>query len=122
MKSKSIVNFSDYWNRPRPWQFGEIIAESYWKKDKSGYIQESTPTTSEILDQMFFPFYIHFEHETEIFLEDFPTGLQVETLKGPNNTNIERIVFKPCRIGTASEKLLKYAMDKNFKKHRIAND
>jgi hypothetical protein len=128
MKSKTLINFDlgresffDLCARGRP-SWGEILAESYWKQDKSGAIIESTPRTSEILTALFFPFEAR-PDGFDIKIENIQTGLKIETLTEAGGVHVERIIFKPDpRATRPTPEALRVALLENFKRRHAAND
>ena len=120
MRSKSVINIpGDIFHLKKPLNWGEVIAESYWRYTTSGELQESEPRTDEILNRLFYPFMPRLDG-CAVYLEDVNTGLEIEQTTAAGGVHVERIVFKPRRIVTVAE--LEAAMHANFKKHYGAND
>ena len=120
MRSKSIINLkSDIFHLKKPLNWGEVIAESYWRRTAAGELQESEPRTDEILNKLFWPFVPRLDG-CAVYLEDVNTGLEIEQTTAAGGVHVERIVFKPRRIVTVPE--LEAAAAANFKKHYGAND
>ena len=119
MRSKSVINLkSDIFHLKKPLDWGEVIAESYWKRTTAGELQESEPRTDEILNKLFWPFVPRLDG-CAVYLEDVNTGLEIEQTTAAGGVHVERIVFKPRRIVTVPE--LEAAMSENFKKHYASN-
>jgi len=119
MRTKSIINRDSIFGQKKPLEWGEVIAESYWRLDKEGKIVQSEPATDEILNKLFYPFVTRLDG-CAVYLEDVNTGLEIEQTTESGGVHVERIVFKPRRIVTVAE--LESAMHANFKKHYGAND
>jgi hypothetical protein len=41
MRSKSIINRDSIFGQKKPLDWGEVIAESYWRRTAAGELQES---------------------------------------------------------------------------------
>lgn len=96
MKSKSY-NSGGPWkiaNDPNRLFDGDILVESYWKKDKEGNIKQSEPTTSQILDEWMYPLKYYVD-EGKVCLDGYYLGCRVEVITTPEGVVTERIVFKP---------------------------
>ena len=119
MKNKSVINRDSIFGQKKPLEWGEVIAESYWRLDKDGGVVQSEPATDEILNKLFYPFTTRLDGCT-VYLEDVNTGLEVEQTTAAGGVNVERIVFKPRQIVTLAE--LEAAAAANFKKHYAGND
>lgn len=121
MKNKSY-NSGGPWkiaNDPNRLFFGDILAESYWKKDKDGNIKQSEPVTSEILDQWLYPLKYYLDG-FKVFLDGYYLGLFIDVFTTPDGVTTERIVFKPdetCPDGATLKKL----MECNFARHYLNN-
>ena len=119
MRSKSIINRDSIFGQKKPLNWGEVIAESYWRLDKNGGVIQSEPATDEILNKLFYPFITRLDG-CAVYLEDVNTGLEIEQTTAAGGVHVERIVFKPRQIVTLAE--LEAAAAENFKKHYGAND
>ena len=119
MRSKSVINRDSMFGQKKPFDWGEVIAETYWRRTAAGELQESEPRTDEILNKLFWPFVPRLDG-CAVFLEDVNTGLEIEQTTAAGGVHVERIVFKPRRIITLAE--LEAAEAANFKKHYGAND
>lgn len=126
MKSKSIINcrrkaleeISDGVHK-----YGAILAESYWKQTKDGFIQQSTPTTSEILDCWLYPFTVHIDDAGRVMINKWFTNLRVECLDDAGGVHVERIVFKPdLDAPQAPPGFISRECWQNFREHWSAND
>lgn len=97
MRNKSVINIkkslADDINAGR-FKYGAIIAESYWKQTPEGFIIESQPVTSDIIDFLFYPFYARLKDD-KIYINDWFTDLRIEHLNDAGGVHIERIVLKP---------------------------
>lgn len=100
MKSKSIVTEGPI-KLNATLHYGQILAESYYTFDKKGIYKESSPNTSEILNQWFWPCVNCFEMRNQyVFIGEWNTGLFIDVYTGPDKITIERIIYKPTEETT----------------------
>lgn len=126
MKNKSIVNIkrglADDITAGRL-SYGAIIAESYWKTSPDGFIQESQPTTSEIIDGLFYPFKVTIKNGGRLFINNWFTNCRIEQLNTAGGVHVERIVLKPdLDAPEAPPGFIRRECWSNFKQHWSAND
>lgn len=118
MKNKSIIIYKDLYEATRrPLKWGEMVFESYWKRDSAGNIQQSEPTTSEFLSGFWFPAAPSLDG-FNVMLENVWTGFKIETLTDSHGVTIERVVFKP--MGSPGD--INGAFILSFQKNFKAND
>lgn len=104
-------------------KYGAILAESYWMQKKDGFIKESTPTTSEILDGWFYPFKPSIENGGRVYINRWFTNIRLEQLTEAGGVHVERLVFKPdLDTDAAPADFINYECWQNFKQHWSAND
>ena len=95
MKNKSLIFYKDMDQLVKdPPKYGQLLFESYWKRDSSGAIIESQPTTSEYLDSFFWPFAYQI-NGLQITLNGAESGFYIEQVEGLRGEHIERVIFKP---------------------------
>lgn len=124
MRNKSIINVKNFVaaGAAGAVSYGAIIAESYWRQTPGGLIEESTPTTSEILEQIFYPFRPTVK-QCRIYINKLFTGLIIDEQIGPRGVHTERIIFDPLAAeindtpGFANQQCRE-----NFREHWTAND
>ncbi|MBP5699100.1 MAG: hypothetical protein J6W96_06205 [Alphaproteobacteria bacterium] len=126
MRSKSIINvkrrLADELNAGLH-KYGAILAESYWKQTKDGFIQQSTPTTSEILDGWFYPFFVRIDAAGRVMINRWFTNIRIEYLTEAGGVNVERIVFKPdLDTEPTPPGFITEQCWQNFREHWAAND
>jgi len=96
--------------------YGDLIFESYWKEDKKGFIVESQPRLSEFLGEFLYPFTLNIKNGCEIFLENYFTGLVVETRQESGGVNVEAVKNKPDDRVRCDLNAFKAACHANFKR------
>lgn len=120
MRTKSTVVFHNLTEASRqPLEWGQVIFESWWKRDKAGNIKESTPTTSEFITMFWSPFIPDVEG-IQIKMEGLSTGFEIETITDSSGIVTERVVFKPREW--VEESAFINALNLNYAKHFKAND
>lgn len=98
MKNKSFKPFETLRDAAKkPLTYGQVIFESYWKKDKNGNIEESQPVTSEFLTGFFWPVEFNID-QYDIRIGALSTGFKLEVNTDLHGVTTERIVFKPVGI------------------------
>lgn len=96
MRSKSIIFYDDMDQLVKnPPKYGQLLFESYWRRDNAGNIQESTPTTSEYLDGFFWPFQYQID-DLQITLNGAESGFMIEETTAAGNVHVERVVWRPA--------------------------
>lgn len=126
MKSKSIINvkkrLADELTAGLH-KYGAILAESYWMETKDGFIKQSTPTTSEILDGWFYPFTVHIDNGGRVMINKWFTNIRLEELDDAGGVHIERLVFKPdLDTEPTPPGFITEQCCQNFREHWPAND
>lgn len=125
MRSKSIVNIKKSWGEDIAagrFDYGAIFAECYWRETKDGIIEESQPTTSELLNQWLWPFYPSVNGD-RVYINKWFTSIRIQTLNGSGGVHIERLVYMP---DVDRPELPPGFIDRecwqNFREHWAAND
>ena len=118
MKNKSFKPFETLSEAiKKPLNYGQVIFESYWRRDSSGNIEESQPVTSEFLTGFFWPVNYNLD-QYEIRIGAISTGFKLEVSTDSHGVTTERIVFKP--IGESGD-ITGEAWDQ-FKLNFVANN
>jgi hypothetical protein len=125
MRNKSIINVKtqlvDELAAGRH-SYGAILAECYWKETKDGFLIQSQPTISEILDGWFYPFKISIT-DNRIYINKWFTHLKIESFNESGGVHVERIVLKPdLEAPEAPPGFVKQQATDNFREHWTAND
>lgn len=125
MKSKSIINIKKRFAAEIAagvHGYGATLAESYWKQDSAGFIIESQPVTSEILNGFFYPATPSVKDNGRVYVGRWFTGVIVEEITGPGGVHTERIKFKPDEESAAAPEFIESQIWENIRQHQIAND
>lgn len=97
MRSKSIINVKKNLADEiiaGVHSYGAILTETYWRETKDGFLIQSTPTTSEILDGWFYPFKLTIKNN-RVYINRWFTSIRLEELTEADGIHVERLVFKP---------------------------
>ena len=125
MRNKSVVNIKKSYAEEigaGRFSYGAILAESYWKKTKDGFIVESQPTTSELLNTWFWPFRPSINNN-RVYINKWFTGVVLELIDGPGGIHIERLVLKPdLDVDEVSEDFISRECWANFRQFWGSND
>ncbi|MBO7735278.1 MAG: hypothetical protein J6S67_22120 [Methanobrevibacter sp.] len=120
MKNKSYVTAGPL-ELNESMRYGQILAESYFTTTRTGVYKESTPNTSEILNQWFWPLVDCFEMRGGyVYIKEWNTGLFIERYTGPDEISTERIIFKPTP-DTSNESAALEALNGVFKDRYLKN-
>ncbi len=118
MKNKSFKPFETLSEAvKKTLTYGQVIFESYWRKDKNGNIEESQPVTSEFLTGFFWPIEYNLDGY-DIKIGSLSSGLKLEVSTDSHGVTTERIVFKP--VGEAGD--LAAEAWRLFNKNFVANN
>ena len=125
MRNKSLVNIKKSWAddiSAGRFSYGAILAECYWRETKDGFLIESTPTTSELLNGWFWPFRPAVNNN-RVYINNWFTNIILEQTDGPGGVHIERLILKPdLNSESAPADFINRECWANFRQHYSANE